>query len=413
MMFAYIDPTTTSTLLYVLIGVAASVGYACRGFFYQLRDVLLSSKTGKTAADDELVFYSEGRQYWPVFEPVLRALDEKGVGYLYVSSDADDPGLKRTGEKVHTRYVSPNLTPPYLNHLKAKVVVMTTPQLDVLTIRRSKRVNHYVHLVHAPTDFTTYRKFAFDHFDTVMCAGPHQVKSARYLEELRGYPPKQLLETGCTYYDGLVKTLEERRRQMTPEPKPRPVVLVAPTWKPYGFLNRFGKQMVESLLAADKWDVIFRPHPQTAVSFPEVLDDMRRTFEGRAHFTLDTAPNGAASMDRADMMISELSGIVFDYAFTQGKPTLIFNGSPDLRGFEAEDFDCEMWEVAVRNQIGVEFGTEDIPGICALVEKTLQRSAGDLASFRDANIYNFGKAGPVAAQQVIEILDAVRKEGLK
>ena len=413
MTLAYIDPTTTSTLLYVLIGVAASVGYACRGFFYQLRDMLLSSKTGKTATDDELVFYSEGRQYWPVFEPVLRALDEKGVGYLYVSSGADDPGLKHTGEKVHTRYVSPNLTPPYLNHLKAKVVVMTTPQLDVLTIRRSKKVNHYIHLVHAPTDFTTYRKFAFDHFDTVMCAGPHQVKSARYLEELRGYPPKQLLETGCTYYDGLVTTLEERRRQATPEAKPRPVVLVAPTWKPYGFLNRFGKQMVESLLAADKWDVIFRPHPQTAVSFPEVLDDMRRTFEGRAHFTLDTAPNGAASMDRADMMISELSGIVFDYAFTQGKPTLIFNGSPDLRGFEAEDFDCEMWEVAVRNQIGVEFGTEDIPGICALVEKTLQRSAGDLAAFRDANIYNFGKAGPVAAQQVVEILDAVRKEGLK
>ena len=109
-------------------------------------------------------------------------------------------------------------------------------------------------------------------------------------------------------------------------------------------------------------------------------------------------------MDRSDMMISELSGIVFDYAFTQGKPTLIFNGSPDLRGFEAEDFDCEMWEVAVRSQIGVEFGVEDIPGICSLVEKTLQRSKGDLAAFRDANIYNFGKAGAVAAKQICDIM---------
>ena len=407
MLIAYIDPTTTSTLLYVLIGVAASVGYACRGFFYKMKDLLLSSKTGRGRTDDELVFYSEGRQYWPVFEPVLKALDAKGVGYLYVSSGQDDPGLKHEGAKVHARYVSPNLTPPYLNHLKAKVVVMTTPQLDVLTIRRSKHVKHYVHLVHAPTDFTTYRKFAFDHFDSVMCAGPHQVKSARYLENLRGYPPKLLLETGCTYYDGLVKTLAERKAAAAPEPKERPVVLVAPTWKPYGFLNRFGKQMIESLLAAGKWDIIFRPHPQTAVSFPEVLEDMRKTFEGRAHFTLDVAPNGAASMDRADMMISELSGIVFDYAFTQGKPTLIFNGSPDLRGFEAEDFDCEMWEVAVRSQIGVEFGVEDIPDICSLVEKTLQRTAGDLAAFRDANIYNFGKAGPVAAEQICEILKGV------
>lgn len=404
MLLAYIDPTTTSTLLYVVIGVAASVGYACRGFFYKIKDLLLSSKTGGGRTDDELVFYSEGRQYWPVFEPVLKALDEMGVGYLYVSSGQDDPGLRHKGNKVHTRYVSPNLTPPYLNHLKAKVVVMTTPQLDVLTIRRSKHVKHYVHLVHAPTDFTTYRKFAFDHFDSVMCAGPHQIKSARYLENLRGYPPKLLLETGCTYYDGLVETLAKRKAAAKPEPKDRPVVLVAPTWKPYGFLNRFGRQMVESLLSADKWDIIFRPHPQTAVSFPEVLEDIRKTFDGRAHFTLDVAPNGAASMDRADMMISELSGIVFDYAFTQGKPTLIFNGSPDLRGFEAEDFDCEMWEVAVRSQIGVEFGVEDIPNICSLVERTLQRTSGDLAAFRDANIYNFGKAGPVAADQICEIL---------
>ena len=46
MLIAYIDPTTTSTLLYVLIGVAASVGYACRGFFYKMKDMLLASKTG-------------------------------------------------------------------------------------------------------------------------------------------------------------------------------------------------------------------------------------------------------------------------------------------------------------------------------------------------------------------------------
>jgi CDP-glycerol glycerophosphotransferase (TagB/SpsB family) len=214
-----------------------------------------------------------------------------------------------------------------------------------------------------------------------------------------------LFETGCTYYDGLVKTLAERRAAPVSEEKRRPVVLVAPTWKPYGFLNRFGRQMIESLLAADKWDVIFRPHPQTAVSFPDVLEDIRKTFTGREHFTLDDSPNGAASMDCADMMISELSGIVFDYAFTQGKPTLIFNGTPDLRGFEAEDFDCEMWEVAVRSQIGVEFGVEDIPIICSLVERTLKRSAGDLAEFRDANIYNFGNAGPVAADQICEIMN--------
>jgi len=411
MTLAYIDPTTTSTLLYVLIGVAASVGYACRGLFYRVRDAFMASRTGERTDRHGLVFYSEGRQYWPVFEPVLTALDAMGVTYLYVSSDAQDPGLAHAAPGVKTRFVSASLTPPFLNHLSARVVVMTTPQLDVLTIRRSKKVSHYAHLVHAPTDFTTYRKFAFDHFDSVLCAGPHQVRTARYFERLRGYPPKRLLETGCTYYDGLVRALARRRAASAPA-KERPVVLVAPTWKPYGFLNRFGKEMISRLLDAERWDVIFRPHPQTAVSFPEVLEDIRRTFGGRAHFSIDTAPNGAASMDASDAMISELSGIVFDYAFTQGKPTLIFNGAPDLRGFEAEDFEGEMWEVSVRRRIGEEFGVEDIPNLCDLVTRTLARTAADLAAFRDASVYNFGCAGPVAAAQIRDLLNETA-EGTK
>ena len=406
-LLSYIDPTTTSTLLYVLIGVGASAVYACRGLFYRVRDAILARGSGTSSGSDgqALVFYSEGKQYWPVFEPVLRALDERKTPYLYVSSDAEDPGLRHSAPGCTVKFVSPNLTPPYLNHLKADVVVMTTPQLDVLTIRRSKHVRHYVHLVHAPTDFFTYRKFAFDHFDTVMCAGPHQIKAARYLEKLRGYPPKQLLETGCTYYDGLVASAKGAGGDVPRPSQARPVVLVAPTWKPYGFLNRFGKKMIADLLAADEFDVIFRPHPQTAASFPEVLADISQTFSGHPHFTLDRAPNGAESMARADMMVSELSGIVFDYAFLQGKPTLIFNGEPDLRGFEAEDFDYPAWEIAVRPQIGGEFGIDDIPRIPDLVRSVLgSRSTRDLAAFRDRNIYNFGVAGPVAAEQLQTIL---------
>ena len=77
MILSYIDPTTTSTLLYVIIGVSATIGYACRGFFYKAKDFFLSSKARNDRLEDDLVFYSEGRQYWPVFEPVLKALDEK------------------------------------------------------------------------------------------------------------------------------------------------------------------------------------------------------------------------------------------------------------------------------------------------------------------------------------------------
>ena len=51
---SYIDPTTTSTLLYVLIGVGASLAYACRGLFYRVRDALLARGSGASSGALEM-----------------------------------------------------------------------------------------------------------------------------------------------------------------------------------------------------------------------------------------------------------------------------------------------------------------------------------------------------------------------
>lgn len=411
---SYIDPTATSALLYVLIGLGAAVFYSCREFFYRVVDAFSYARTRKTLVEkNDLVFYSEGKQYWNTFRPVLEALDEWNVPYYFISSDATDPGLSHKGTiGCRSRFVSPKLTPPFLNHLKANMVVMTTPQIGVLTIRRSKWVAHYAHLVHAPTDLFTYRKFAFDHFDSVLTAGPHQIKAARHLEALRGTPEKRLFETGCCYYDVLAKqprTDAEKRPGNTTEAQT--IILVAPTWKPYGFLNRFGKRLIGGLSKDPCFRVIFRPHPQSFISFPDVLEEIKNEFKDNERFEFDQNADGSDSMNRSHILVSELSGIVFDYAFLQRKPTLIFNGDPDLRGFEAEDFDYPMWEVAVRSQVGTEFGVDDIDSLGTKVKQTLQRfSPEDILSFRDRNIYNFGKAGTVAASQILEILETIRQK---
>ena len=75
------------------------------------------------------------------------------------------------------------------------------PGLDVLQIRRSKGVKHYVHLVHAITDIGTYKQFSFDYFDTILTSGEYQIRALRELEKLRGTKEKNLVRTGCTYMD--------------------------------------------------------------------------------------------------------------------------------------------------------------------------------------------------------------------
>ena len=64
---------------------------------------------------------------------------------------------------MSAHYIGNDLTAfTLLNHIKVKVMIMTTPQLDVMHLKRSKNVEHYVHLIHAPTDTLVYKKYAFD-----------------------------------------------------------------------------------------------------------------------------------------------------------------------------------------------------------------------------------------------------------
>ncbi len=137
----YIDPASTSALLYILIALVATIGFALRGFFYRVKNFIFGK--GFVNSNDfegtDIIFYSEGKQYWSVFKPVIEALNSKGVPCAYISSDKNDPGLEFQAEHFASKFIGNlTMTSVYLNKLKVKFVGMTMPQLDVMMIRRSK-----------------------------------------------------------------------------------------------------------------------------------------------------------------------------------------------------------------------------------------------------------------------------------
>lgn len=402
----YIDPASTSALLYIIIAMAATLAFTLRGYFYRVKNMVLGRGFVSTTNLDgiDIIFYSEGKQYWQVFLPIIKSLERKGIRCAYLTSDKDDPGLNYSSEMIVGKYIG-NLimTSVFLNKLKAKFVGMTTPQLDVMMIRRSKNVQHYAHIVHAPIDIFTYRKFAFDYFDSVLCSGPHQIEGIRKLEEKRGTDKKLLLETGLTYYDSM---LEEIKNLPQPEKK-CPVVLVAPTWKEYSIINRFGAEFFENLLKDSAYDVVLRPHPQTYVSFPKLIAEIEERFKDEPRFTIDNNPSGIKSMTKSDIMISDLSGVFWDYAFLFSKPVLLLKTDfASIEGFEGSELDYEMWEMRERSKLGEEFDEKDIENINIIVDRILQNPPTmEVEKLRNKWVYNFGNAGEVAANQIIDIVN--------
>ena len=157
-----------------------------------------------------LVFYSEGPGDWPHMGPVILALLNDGdVSISYLSSDKADPGLAIDHPRLRTFSIGAGTARTMLfARLDCRHMVMTMPDLGNLWLKRSVHPVHYVYMFHSMNStHTSYRKGAFDNYDTILCVGPHHVAEIRKAEEVYGLPPKELIEHGSVKLDTVMAAL--------------------------------------------------------------------------------------------------------------------------------------------------------------------------------------------------------------
>ena len=407
---AYLDPGTGSMLVSALAGILATLIFFFKGLFYKGVSFLYSL-AGRThrRTRESIVFYSEGAQYWNVFSPVLHALSEKKEPCTFLTSDPADPGLTFASDTVTARYIGKgNRAYATLNMLDTDVVCMTTPGLDVLQIHRSKGVGHYAHILHAPCDISMYRLFGMDFYDSLFLTGPYQEESAREFERQRKTKSKELFHCGCTYYDVLMQKKEACKEKHSDGKGAH--LLVAPSWGPSALLTVYGMELLRPL-AETGYQLTVRPHPQSRIVEKELLQRLKAETSQYANVVWDESPDNFAAMAQADMLISDFSAITLDFAFVFERPVLVMDYTPDLSVYDAWFLPWEVWDFTAHKHIGRKLKFEDIPHI-ADIAKEMLGDAGfreRLRRFRDENVYNFGCAGPVIADKLIEIRNRVQQ----
>jgi CDP-glycerol glycerophosphotransferase (TagB/SpsB family) len=187
--------------------------------------------------------------------------------------------------------------------------------------------------------------------------GDYQAKDIRALEKLRGLPEKQLLTVGCSYLD----VYQERMKEIPAEENHPFTVLVSPSWGPSALLSRFGSRLLDPLVKTG-WRIIVRPHPQSKKSEAPVLKNLEERYKDYADLEWDYERENIYSLKKADIMISDFSGIVFDYVFLCDKPVMYVNQGFDLRPYDADDLGDNaangLWQFKTLEQIGVELKEE-------------------------------------------------------
>lgn len=375
--FLYIDPGTGSMLFSILIGALATVYFLSRAAWIKIKFLFTGKKGNIDKSSYRFVIYNEDIRYWNVFKPVLDAFENHETEVTYFTSCKEDPVFNAQYKFVFSQYIGEGNTAfAKLNFLSADVVLMTTPGLDVYQLKRSRNVKHYAHLEHSVGDATMYRMFGLDYFDSILVTGMYKEKDVRWLEEHRNINRKEIVSVGCTYLDEFKKRIEK----IPAEEDHKFTVLLSPSWGPSAILSRYGEKLLDSLQATG-WNIIVRPHPQSRISEKEILDRLTSRYKDMGNIIWDYNSDNIFSLKKADIMISDFSGIIYDYTFLCDKPVMYVNADMDLRMYDAWYVPGQNpWQVNAVKKFGIELKESQFSNIKEIIQNA--RDSKELEDLR-------------------------------
>ena len=411
MYLLYIDPGTGSMLFAALIGIFSTLLFFFQKLWIKFKFVLSGGRIKDKTSDEKLpyVIFSEGKSYWNVFKPVCEEFEKRGIDCEYYTADEKDPALEQGYEHVHCTFIGDgNKAFARLNMLNARVLLATTPGLEVYQWKRSRNVGKYVHIFHSLDEGTAYRMFGLDFYDSVLLVGDFQERYIRKLEELRGIPQKDLQVVGCTYMDGLLAR-RDKEGEAKPAEKQR-TVLLAPSWGEISVLNRYKEKLIDALLATD-YKVVIRPHPQSFKVEMDILQPLMDKYGDKVEWNRDA--DNFDILNRSDILISEFSSVVFDFAFVFDKPVLCFaGGQSDMAPYDAAWIDEEPWKQQVFPKLGKMITEEDFGSFQSMMDELVesteyQKSRDDL---RDASWQNRRHSAEGIVDYLVETAARMQEE---
>jgi YidC/Oxa1 family membrane protein insertase len=249
---------------------------------------------------------------------------------------------------------------------------------------------------------------SFDRYDTILCAGPHQMREIRRREELHKLPAKQLLPHGY----GRLEELLANRREAPPVNSDADIhVLLAPSWGEETILPVCGDALADVLMAAG-FRLTLRPHYQTRWKMPEVIDRIVARHGSNPRFRLVEQMGESDSLYDSHVMITDWSGAGQDYGMGLEKPVLYIDVPPKARNDTWPELGMEPFESHVRSRLGALLKPEQLEEAPKLIRELVAdpaRFRREVAKLREESVYNLGRSGEAGALAIARIAQECRR----
>jgi len=361
--------------------------------------------------EKQIVFYSENQDSMFIFKSLIDELINQDITICYVTSSKDDPNLKSSNEKIKTFCIGEGImrTKFFLN-LKADILIMTMPDLGISYVKRSKVYPvHYVFMFHAiASTHLVYKKNAFDNYDSILCVGNFQINEIRSREKLYKLDAKNLIETGYSHLDNLMKKYSTNKQIPINDPIQ---VLIAPSWSDDGLFETAIEKNI-SILLDSGFKVTLRPHPMTQKKSEKKINFLNQKFSSNSNFILEKNIPNFDSFMKSDIMITDWSGAAIEYAFTLERPVLYIDVPKKIHNPDYEELPEIPLEISIRNKIGeiislsdMEVLPEKIQILCQnpdIIKSKIQKIRGEL-------IGNLGNSSKFEAEFILKLKNQLKK----
>lgn len=363
-----------------------------------------------TDADNvkKVVFYSEGSGFYKYFRLIIEALLRKDPELVihYVTSDPNDVVFTLDEPRLVPYFIDDNRLIMLFMLVDADIVLMTMPDLQTFHLKRSymRKDMEYIYLFHGiMTSFSTLREHALDAYDTILFAESNQrAEFSRYLEQAG--MEKTLVDCGYGVLDDMLEKVRELRQAEAPHERPK--ILIGPSWQPDNVLESCLLPILEKL--TPDYDVTIRPHPQYIRRFGAKLQEIKEAaapyLGEHCRFEEDFSSN--ATVYTADILITDWSGIAYEYAFATERPVLFVHTPMKIvNEADANIQNAERPDLVLRNVVGRDLQPETVGDT---VLPTVQDFIANAEAYRDIivetrskYIYNLGHSGEVAADYIL------------
>ncbi len=361
--------------------------------------------------DRNLVFYSETHQDWHHLRPLIDVLiGPLGRTVCHVTSEPSVP-LPPAAPGLHAFRIRSGVLCTWLfQTLQADVMVLTMLDLQNFQLKRSLHPVHYCYVFHSmgSTHMVDHEN-SYDHYESLLCAGPHHVAEIRRREALASLPPKHLFAYGYPRLERLVAAGAARAPRLVGPP----TALLAPTWGPESTLNVCGEPLIAALLGAGV-RVVLRPHYQTARLAPRLVEGLVARFGADPGFRHVDRMEESDSLLDSDLLISDWSAMTIEYALGLGRPVLFVDVPPRVRNPKYALLGLEPMEMRIRRELGTILPLDrlaDAPRYVADLLRDAESFRKRSVAFREEWAFNFGRSVEAGAREIARLAEQQRGRG--